>query len=212
MDSGVERYCSRSTEAQKKEWNSFSNRVMKFENCTNMHLSYKSEYFITKTGCFSEWTRRLLRIKNQAGPKRKNSILFHRRGGDVEQGVGVEGNVWSPDDKKYRRALRQIKSHCNHVHVTMFTQTKNVTELNEYFGIEGMDIRNGGNITEVLSIASEYDVVLVGGGGFSALIVQAARPRLVIHYAKHWYNYDEWNDAKLGDKDLNSSTIAAACA
>jgi hypothetical protein len=212
MDSGVERYCSRGTEEQKKEWDSFANRVKKFKNCSNMHLSYKADYHITKTGCFSEWSRRLLRIRSPTGPKLRKSILFHRRGGDVEQGVGVEGDVWSPDDEKYRKALRQIKSYCKDVNVTMFTQTKNVTELDEYFGIEGMDIRNGGNITEVLSIATRYDVVLVGGGGFSALIVQAARPRLVIHYAKHGYDYDQWNDAKLGNDDLNSSTIAAACA
>jgi hypothetical protein len=212
MDAGVERYCSRVTEEQKKEWESFRNRVNKFKTCTNLHLSYKAEYTITKTGCFSEWTRRLLRIRNASGSKRQKSILFHRRGGDVEKGVGVEGDVWSPDDEKYRKVLKQIKSNCSDVKVTMVTQMKNVTELSEYFGIEGMDIRNGGNITEVLRLATEFDVVLVGGGGFSALIVQMASPRLVIHYAKHQYNYDEWNDAKIGDSGLNRSTIAAACA
>jgi hypothetical protein len=92
MDSGVERYCSRVTEKQKNEWDSFANRVKKFENCTNMHLSYMSAYIITKTGCFSEWTRRFLRIRNRTGSKRQKSILVHRRGGDIEKGVGVKGD------------------------------------------------------------------------------------------------------------------------
>jgi hypothetical protein len=90
-----------------------------------------------------------------------------------------------------------MKSTCSDVNVTMSTQTKNVTELSEFFGIEGMDIRDGGNITVVLRLATEFDVVLVGGGGFSALIVQMESPRLFIHYAKHGYDYDECNDAKI---------------
>jgi hypothetical protein len=212
FDTAVERYCQRDTADHKRQWESFVENLRKFENCSSMHLSYKAEYHITKTRCFAGWTQHLLRANHWKRPKRTKSILIHRRGGDVEKGVGVEGDVWSPDDEKYRKALQSIKSHCNDIRVTMVTQTKNVTELRQYYGIDGMDIRNGGDIIGVLKLATEFEVVLVGGGGFAALIVQLAQPRLVLHYAKHGYDYDEWNDARLETAELNITTLAAACA